>query len=77
MTTAADVAGLLLPSEVAAQLRLSVRTLEKMRLNGSSLKFVRLGKRVLYDPIDVRAFIEASKFASTAAAARAGSPEVA
>ena len=59
---------LLIPAEAAELLRLSPRTLEKMRTSGSSLKFVRLGRRCLYDLRDVRAYIEANKFTSTAEA---------
>lgn len=66
----AAVQRLMLPVETAEALRISPRTLEKMRLTGSPLRFVRVGRRCLYDPADVAAYVEASKFASTAEASR-------
>ena len=62
---------LLLPTEAAQILRLSPRTLEKMRTAGSSLRFVRLGRRVLYSQTDIADYVTANTVRSTAEVGRA------
>ncbi len=54
------------PNETAEVVRMSVRTLERRRLDGTGPKFVKLGGRVLYRPEDVSAWADARTFSSTA-----------
>jgi hypothetical protein len=60
--------GLLTTAEAARVLRLSPRTLERLRVQGTGPRFLKLGSgvraRVLYDPLDLRAWIE-RRYAST------------
>ncbi len=51
--------------EVAQSLRLSTRTIQKLRQTGRGPAFRKLSRRVLYDPVDVREWLEASKRLST------------
>lgn len=51
--------------EAAGYLGLSVSTLAKLRLTGEGPRYVRLGRRVLYDPSDLDAWISARKRTST------------
>ena len=51
---------LLTAREAAETLRVSAKTLWALDRDGR-LRAVRLGRRVLYDPADLRAFIAASK----------------
>jgi len=57
----------LLPSrEVAALLSVSVRSLERMRTSGSSLKFVRINRRsIRYRQQDLDAYVAARVVGST------------
>jgi len=61
----------LLDQEKAAALLggLSVRTLERWRLEGCGPRFVRVGRRVMYRPADLGAFIERHARTSTREAA--------
>lgn len=59
-----------LNSEEAARiLRLSARTLERMRVEGSGPKYLKAGRgtraRVLYRPADLDAWLESRTFNST------------
>lgn len=59
-----------LNSEEAARiLRLSARTLERMRVEGSGPKYLKAGRgtraRVLYRPTDLDAWLESRTFNST------------
>ncbi len=54
--------------EAAAYLRLSPRTLERHRVEGTGSRFVKLGRRVLYRRSDLDAWAERRTFASTAEA---------
>ncbi|TFV74115.1 DNA-binding protein [Bradyrhizobium frederickii] len=47
----------LVQREAAALLRLSERTLERMRVTGDGPPFVKAGRRVLYRPADIDAWI--------------------
>jgi excisionase family DNA binding protein len=49
---------LLTHDEAAAWLRSSERTLERWRGNGTGPRFVRLGRRVVYRPEDLEAWVE-------------------
>lgn len=55
--------------EAAAFVRLSPRTLERMRVEGAGPKFLKAGRgirsRVLYREEDLRAWIEAITYGST------------
>jgi hypothetical protein len=63
---------LLNTKDAAKILGLAPQTLAIMRLRGSPLRHVKLGRRVLYDPADVFEFIRASKKSSTSETARHG-----
>jgi predicted DNA-binding transcriptional regulator AlpA len=49
---------LLTQREAAMALRLSERTLERSRVTGLGPPFVKAGRRVLYRPADIDAWIE-------------------
>jgi hypothetical protein len=49
--------GLLNQREAAAQLRLSIRTLERLRLTGGGPKYAKLCARVLYRQIDLDSWV--------------------
>jgi excisionase family DNA binding protein len=51
--------------EVAARLGISHRTIQKMRVAGSSLRFVKIGNSVRYRPEDVEAFVTGNVRSST------------
>jgi predicted DNA-binding transcriptional regulator AlpA len=53
-------------TEGAARLSgLAVSTLENLRHMGGGPRFIKLGRRVLYDPADIRVWLEARKISST------------
>ncbi len=51
--------------EAARYLRLSKRTLERLRLTGTGPRFVRLGRSVRYRPPDLEAYVNARVVSST------------
>jgi excisionase family DNA binding protein len=51
--------------EAAAYLRLSERTLERMRVTGNGPKFAKCGRRVVYRQSDLDAWVAARVVAST------------
>lgn len=55
----------LVQREAAVLLRLSERTLERMRVRGDGPPFVKAGRRVLYRPADLDAWIAARVRTST------------
>lgn len=57
---------LICAEDAANLLNISPSTLAKMRLSGSSPRYVKLGRRVAYRPADLEAWIEAQSFTSTA-----------
>ncbi|WBQ11226.1 helix-turn-helix domain-containing protein [Hyphomonadaceae bacterium ML37] len=57
--------------ETASYLGLSVSTLAKLRLTGEGPRYVRLGRRVLYDPADLDTWIASRKRYSTSDVAAA------
>ncbi len=59
---------LLTEQDVAALTRLSTRTLERRRLDGTGPTFIKLGRRVVYRRQDVDTWIERNRFASTSEA---------
>ncbi len=60
---------MLTTTEAAAFLRLSPRTLERFRVEGTGPKFLKAGAgkraRVLYDPGELKAWLERFAFKST------------
>jgi predicted DNA-binding transcriptional regulator AlpA len=52
-------------SEAAEILRLSPRTLERMRQDGSGPRFRKFGRRVAYAVEDLRAWADSKSFTST------------
>jgi len=64
-----DQIKLLTTVEAAAYLRLSPRTLERFRVEGTGPKFLKAGggkrARVLYDPAELQAWLAGFAFKST------------
>jgi DNA-binding transcriptional MerR regulator len=59
----------LLDTATAAPLvGVSVGTLENWRTQGAGPKFIKSGRRVLYDPADIQEWKEANRFQSTSEA---------
>ncbi len=54
--------------EAAAYMRLSPRTLERHRVEGTGSLFVKLGRRVLYRRLDLDAWAASRTFGSTSEA---------
>lgn len=52
---------LLTSTEAARQLRISARTLWQYSFPRGKLRTVKIGSRTLFDPVDLVAFIQASK----------------
>ncbi|HEV2899894.1 MAG TPA: DNA-binding protein [Pseudaminobacter sp.] len=48
---------------------LSVSTLEKLRLTGGGPRYIKLGRAVVYDPLDLDAWLDANRRKSTSVAA--------
>jgi excisionase family DNA binding protein len=59
---------LLTGREAAMALRLSERTLERLRVSGGGPRFIKAGKAVRYREADLEAWIEAHSRASTSEA---------
>ena len=57
---------LISPEDAANILNISTSTLAKMRLAGTSPRYVKLGRRVAYRTVDLEKWIEAQSFNSTA-----------
>lgn len=53
----------------AAYLSLGKSTLDKFRVTGGGPRFIKIGRRVLYDPADCDEWVAQRKFASTSEAA--------
>ncbi len=65
----AGQAALLTTVQAARRLGLAVRTLENKRVSGiEPIPFVKLGRKVLYDPRDLEAWVNARRFRSTSEA---------
>jgi excisionase family DNA binding protein len=56
---------LLTQREAASILAISVRTLERLRVNGGSPKFVKVGHSVRYRPEDLERWVAARLVSST------------
>ena len=52
-------------AEAARRCGLAKQTLAVLRVEGGGPKYVKLGRRVLYDPTDIASWIEANKRANT------------
>ena len=52
-------------AQVADQLGLSESTLAKMRLSGDGPPYSKLGRRVVYRPDDIDAWLASNRFRST------------
>ena len=52
-------------NQAAERLGVSVSYMNKMRLVGGGPRFIKMGARVLYDPADLLAWLEAQKRCST------------
>lgn len=57
--------GLVTEHEASVILGLSVRTLQKWRLQGNGPRFVKLGHAVRYDPAELEHYIERARRRST------------
>ena len=57
---------LLLTEDFAAVLKESPRSVERMRSEGTGPPFIKVGRRVLYRPSDVDAWLRQNTFSSTA-----------
>ena len=64
MTTEIQI--VLSAEQVAERLGLSTSTLAKMRLSGGGPAYSKLGRRVVYRPADIDAWVNANQFRSTA-----------
>ena len=51
---------------------LATHSLENLRHLGGGPRFIKLGRKVMYDPADIRAWLEARKVSSTSEAMVAG-----
>jgi predicted DNA-binding transcriptional regulator AlpA len=56
---------LLLTNEAADLLRISEKTMIRMRQRGEGPQFIRLNRRIVYDVLDLEAFISKRKHRST------------
>ncbi len=54
--------------EAAAYVGLSKSSLDKLRLDGGGPLFLKLGKRVVYDAVDLDAWLDGKRVANTAQA---------
>jgi hypothetical protein len=57
---------LLSAPQAAGRLNLSTSTLAKLRLSGEGPTFSKLGRRVVYREEDLRRWVDANRFRSTA-----------
>jgi predicted DNA-binding transcriptional regulator AlpA len=55
-------------AEAASYIGLSKSSLDKLRVYGGGPIYIKLGKRVVYDPADLAAWLAARKVAHTSAA---------
>lgn len=51
--------------QAADYIGLSQKTLQRMRVSGNGMPFIKAGARVLYDLTDLDTFMETRKFQST------------
>lgn len=60
-----DMPGLLTEHDASQRLGLSVRTLQKWRLQGNGPRFLKLGHSVRYDPADLDEYVAQARRRST------------
>ena len=60
---------MLKPADAAERLSVSPLTLQKWRVTGGGPRYVKVGRGVRYDPVDLANWIEARKVNSTSEAA--------
>ncbi|WP_422385478.1 helix-turn-helix transcriptional regulator [Oceanicaulis alexandrii] len=60
-----SIPSLLNTAQVAERFNLSASYLNKLRLTGGGPRFVKIGRRVAYDIVDLLEWIEAQKRVST------------
>ena len=60
---------LLTTTQAAPLIGVTPGTLENWRVSGTGPKFIRAGRKVVYDPRDIEAWKAANRFASTSEAA--------
>ena len=70
------MSALLRENEVSTRLGLSVRTLQKWRLEGRGPRFVKLGNAVRYDPADLDLFVRDGARRSTSDAGATERPRL-
>ena len=64
---------LLSSNEAAKYLRLASQTLNRMRCDGTSPPFIKIGRRVLYDLADLDRYLDSRRRLSTSDPGSAGS----
>lgn len=60
-----DIPIVLNADQAAQSLGLSISTLAKLRLSGGGPMFSKLGRRVVYRPEDLKAWVDENLYAST------------
>ncbi len=60
---------LLTTSDAVPVAGVAVKTLENWRSDGKGPRFIKAGRKVLYDPADIATWKEANRFCSTSQAA--------
>ncbi|MEM6474658.1 MAG: helix-turn-helix domain-containing protein [Pseudomonadota bacterium] len=63
-----DLEPLLTTAEAAPVIGVSAGTLENWRVNGYGPRFIKSGRRVVYDPTDIEAWKNENRFQSTSEA---------
>ena len=57
--------GLLKAKMLAEQICVTEGTLAKWRLTGAGPRFIRVNRRIAYDPVDIAAWLDARRVTST------------
>jgi hypothetical protein len=52
--------------ELSDYLKISTKTLERMRLNGDGPAYIKVGRRVLYSDLQIETYISERSYQSTA-----------
>jgi hypothetical protein len=60
---------LLRANALAERIGVTEQCLAKWRLTGDGPRFIRVQRRIAYDPVDVRQWLDARRFKSTSAGA--------
>lgn len=67
--TASNMRRMLRTEDAANYTGLSASTLTKLRLHGGGPEYIKLGKSVVYDPVDLDAWLSSKRRRSTSVAA--------